>query len=992
MKSRILLLLLLFPILFFSCKLALGPDNPQKSDINQKPDLSKIEDAVVSIDGKFIVYAESDGLHIYQGYDSKYVNLTINVFDCDEGNINYAIISYDKLRRVFVYPFVSPDKSYSVNIELNNADWDWWKRISTETLTVKAKGGLGDAKVSYSDISYDGDKKISVNDYERHLPKDISFDWTSFAGCSVWQDGIKSYFNYNHNFWEDGYSDTPEKENYFELDKALDYVNQNVLNGTDDKRYFFVRIEDDFSYEGIRYSYLFDSCPACFKYGKKGTIVLSGDENIGVTASEDGLILVKYDSRFFRADGKFTIENVSTQTSCPVLFSDADPDFEQNRVIYEYPFTQAGNEYEVTLESTFRYTNETLKYKSVRITALGGLGDFAVNYSSINYNQNGENVASVIFNDFGFTPQNLDLQNKTFSGKVYLSGTEYARPLDVSFENGILDLKKYLGFIRGKTFGVNLGMEFEWGGSCYKYDFPISEASIFTDEHPDITESYSLILSRNYEEIKDFGTYGVSRENYQKKAFLITYNNSDEKVPDNKYASTDFDCIRCDWPKGNVVRDNSRRAAGGDPDYSAYVIGSTKKTFDGFEATLAGIGQKCNIWIYNNKKETFDEINEMIKDEQFSYSHMAELFDSYFDIVTYVFGSNIPKEQYSNIITVTPKTKIDLFICDFVTAGFAENDNLLGFYRGGNMYTKEFVEEYNLNYPTNACEMVYINADSVSNYGFNIMTTVLHEFQHLLCDVNKGSYSSDYTEMMSTTCENIMQTLYETPYLNNELIRSRIEEFNGGYMAGIINWAETSYNYGVDGAFMDFVMRNYGGVELLRTICHNDEYGYMDAVIAGLETMGYTETFDSLMKKFALCTVNAGKTPETAIGGITANKYITSSMNTGSQDVKFELMPINYNDYGYYNQGLYNDEDRYELKYFDDESGLGPSILDINASMEELWPKSFVIKFLGQYLETITIEQPESSDYEFMIVFMDQNPDLQVFQFKNGTSASFTAQ
>ena len=913
----------------------------------------------------FRTYGGEDGLHFEVNQREEFVNLVFHVTKVSDGVANMALYGNGEVKD-YVYAFVSPDETYDVYAEFYDKDWTWNTKIESDHFTVKAAGGEGDSFITYNGFSYNGDRLLSINNYEIHSPN-VKLDWKSAYSCIYYSSSP-----FKNNDFYSGYEEWDGAEDY-DIQKGSFNLKNSMLEKLSQNNYFWYKYVYNISYKNNNYQYEVSSKPVTFTYSKNLKTKTSSDGLLSISATDEGFkIYENFDGNFYK-NVRIRVWDCTNNRNCPSIIGNG------SQKVFDYPFLEKDCEYYIYVQGWDGNWNNYKESESLIVKAESGSGNYIFTFSSVDYDDKDTDtdvVANIILNDYY---NHNPLWN--YSDNYYVQGDIAYEDKSSSvwdryfFENGILSIKNRLSFFRGKKFRLNIQMYFTCKNVEYEYGFLYYDDGYYTDNH----QKSSLMLNNDYQEIYDFGEYEIGSKNSGKKAFLITYNKTNKAIGD--YTGTysrsavsdelDSDCIICDLPVGDIVKSNARAAVNPNPDYSSYKVGVTKKTFDGKEATLVSAHEHCNIWFYNSNKTSTQQLQDKIDKGEFSYQLMGEYFDRYFEMITYVFGSNVPQYQFSNIISVNKDTKIDLFVCDMISAGYGTS---AGMYSGRNMY---------LNCGSNECEMLYIGTYAILTYGYGTFNVALHEFQHLLTDVNKTfsggryGYDHDYTEMMSCACENIFQTQYPENIrtFENGMISSRFggPGFNTGYMAGISNWGcfgNTGYNYGANCAFIDFIMRYYGGVEVIRKIVQSDKTN-REAIVDAVNKMGYNETLDSLMMKFALCTVNSGLSVDKAAGGITAVKYTSNEMVINGRNTKFELMPLYYN---WYSSSaapdIYNINDRYEKIFFNTWDNKGPSIIDGRKNYKYMPAKSFNIKYLGQNLNSINIENP-GNDYILAVVFRE---------------------
>ena len=308
-----------------------------------------------------------------------------------------------------------------------------------------------------------------------------------------------------------------------------------------------------------------------------------------------------------------------------------------------------------------------------------------------------------------------------------------------------------------------------------------------------------------------------------------------------------------------------------------------------------------------------------------------------FEKETQIFGSNKIPNNYSNYISASEDTKIDILVYDlFGDANPKQSTGTLGFFYSADLMT---------NYKGNKCEAIHVDSyflqydikGSQNDKGEIVQTnmttsTIVHEFQHLLNYCQKmsiGGVSDWYNEMLSMCAEDIFEDILKLE--THDTAKSR---FNQGFNTpwqGFYNWpksdgTEEEHNkvlhaYANAYAFGAYLMRNYGGVELIHNICTNntkDETSITDA----LHKSGYTgEDFNSVLQKFgSIYILNHG--------GITLNKSVTSNF----YGVNYRLTPIILSKFYF----IIEDPDYNFNKYYYVQGKIDPGKIMKDGKMEEV--------------------------------------------------------
>lgn len=396
------------------------------------------------------------------------------------------------------------------------------------------------------------------------------------------------------------------------------------------------------------------------------------------------------------------------------------------------------------------------------------------------------------------------------------------------------------------------------------------------------------------------------------------------------------------------------------------------------EFELKITGEHCRIWLIKN---------DPYLNNNTDFTSLKNAIDSVFIKETSIFGTNIVNGS-DFAITTTKDTKLDILIYDIAGDGVDEPDSgVFGYFRAIDFYQNTYLSSQNAIATSNECEVINVDSyflkSDLDGYedsnGNNIKThkvesTLIHEFQHLLNFCNKGGqYSTWFTEMLAMSAEDVFQT--QINLSDNDSPRSRFDiTFNKPFI-GFKDWPKNDddnvyYAYANAYAFGAYLMRNYGGIDLINliaTIPYNDE----EAVTKSLQMLGYNETFESVFKKFGAVYVLTEKD-----SSLTLNKDVKQSFN----NVKYELTSINLSEYifnkfdsldelrDYVKTNLYNSE----FNYYNGQKAVylfGPEIYNSSYKMfEPINPYGFTVFYAGKVQSGQTLSVNRDSDLSVTLV------------------------
>lgn len=370
------------------------------------------------------------------------------------------------------------------------------------------------------------------------------------------------------------------------------------------------------------------------------------------------------------------------------------------------------------------------------------------------------------------------------------------------------------------------------------------------------------------------------------------------------------------------------------------------------ESLLCAIGDYCYIWV---DKDCYND-NSIASNDNFISSEQAErvqaTFDMLYPYVTSVFGDKYQGSEDEDFIE--KKDKISIFIND-ISQDYEQDQisGVLGYFNNIDFLQEYIIEgsgkKYNI---SNQDELFYIDTHFVDSYEKMAMSTLAHEFQHMLRYVNKGMRNDSNevwcNEMGSLLCEELIQHKLEISDYDSP--KSRLYQFcRDYYQDGMLEWDGDSVDYATVYAFGAWLVRNYGGVDLLnKTVTTVDDSG---TPLFGKDLIEAItgKKMEELLKEFVVSLSYQSMSEETAEenGWKILNKSIESSFD--GQDYVFDA--INLKLFNYYN----NDGDAvFGVDYL---PGDGNLVNYVSGGLEQ---GSFTVQYFGKVgessSETTTLE------------------------------------
>ena len=298
---------------------------------------------------------------------------------------------------------------------------------------------------------------------------------------------------------------------------------------------------------------------------------------------------------------------------------------------------------------------------------------------------------------------------------------------------------------------------------------------------------------------------------------------------------------------------------------------------------LKKVGEYCLIWC----EDGLDVSDELL-------TKLQESFDKVYPVETALFGTcsdYTVKDTEQYITEANDKIYINIVKMS------EYSKNIGGFFSTVDMYKSSFIEKYNeefkLNYKTNEARMFCINYSAEPSFVDDMdgcISVLTHEFQHMLrfiCDNIVKGIDTDtwYNEMMSLLAEDIF-----SGYLGLDIKSTAIERlylFKILTNFGVTNWDDNpnslffQASYSVNYAFGSYLLRNYGGAELLSALTDLNVAGTGKEVInnafikLGLKNKeGETLTFEDVAADFHQICIYTSK-EDAEKGHLSLNKEVT---------------------------------------------------------------------------------------------------------------------
>jgi len=347
--------------------------------------------------------------------------------------------------------------------------------------------------------------------------------------------------------------------------------------------------------------------------------------------------------------------------------------------------------------------------------------------------------------------------------------------------------------------------------------------------------------------------------------------------------------------------------------------GATKKfyvqnasgAFIQIDTTLRKQGVYCNVWVDNSWFGTASGKINAAKAQE-----IANYFDRIYPLETNLLGYEYGGGTGGNG-GKDGDPRIQILVYDIVDEG------VLGFFWSKDYYTDGSSTLGSLR--SNEAEIFYIDADLLLRMPKVVYSTLVHEFQHMINfnQKSRNGLGSEawFDEMLAMLAEDIIDPLIGMGQgSGGHPIDVRIPDFLGYYpLCGVDQWLEGDdviMSYSTAYAFGAYLIRNYGGPQLLYEMLHNDK-GNRNSIDKALETVnpGKGFTFDKALERYAeallYSTSNTGTVPADKMSFDRSRAYTIGSTTytAAAFDIwKIKMDPdmlADYHDKNYITNALY---------------------------------------------------------------------------------------
>ncbi|MCQ2589689.1 MAG: hypothetical protein MJ179_04620 [Treponema sp.] len=387
-------------------------------------------------------------------------------------------------------------------------------------------------------------------------------------------------------------------------------------------------------------------------------------------------------------------------------------------------------------------------------------------------------------------------------------------------------------------------------------------------------------------------------------------------------------------------------------------------------AELVKSNNYCNIWFIEKEKEksisgiilTSDnniKIEKQNVDAKANCALLAEKFAKLLPEEEKYFGSH----EYKNHIDafIPAQKKIDIIVYDILNDSLIQKQNgyIAGYFSPNDYLTQDYQKEYNTSIAAsgktnylyaNSTQAIYIDSAFLATNPNQSYSTLLHEYAHLLEHTNKIITNENpningkkewFSEMLAMLAEDLLNDYIGLP--DSVSPTNRIPKFLLNYNRGFTSWNKSeniliyyanTYVYGA------YLIRNYGGINLLDKIIKNPYFGEQ-SINDALRGSGFSFD-DTVSNEWQIFFPGQGF------------KYSLNKSITPSSTTEYKFKAININDYITNNQATAASSNK----------ALEKNIISDRNTRKYINPQGFMITYLGKDLDSVITYGSSSLEYK----------------------------
>ncbi|MFH2114455.1 MAG: hypothetical protein ABIJ86_08105, partial [Spirochaetota bacterium] len=238
----------------------------------------------------------------------------------------------------------------------------------------------------------------------------------------------------------------------------------------------------------------------------------------------------------------------------------------------------------------------------------------------------------------------------------------------------------------------------------------------------------------------------------------------------------------------------------------------------------------------------------------------------------------------------------------------SQTGGTFGYFWAKDFYTQAQLDAASSTYKTNYSELFYIDTNFTDRYMDMIVSTLAHEFQHMIHFNEKyvqhdQSSATWYNEMCAMVSEDlVLANIGLDPVIDGA--QGRLSTFMYSYAeSGIKDWVTSTWpatmkSYASAFAFGAYLARNYGGATFFQNLLANTLTNET-SVTAALAAGGYSDTFEDVLRHYGETMVFADKPPNSTV------KTFKQAVTTVLDGISYTAVSIdlfNIYDFRQYNQ------------------------------------------------------------------------------------------
>ncbi|MDR1220030.1 MAG: hypothetical protein LBK73_10560 [Treponema sp.] len=306
-----------------------------------------------------------------------------------------------------------------------------------------------------------------------------------------------------------------------------------------------------------------------------------------------------------------------------------------------------------------------------------------------------------------------------------------------------------------------------------------------------------------------------------------------------------------------------------------------------------------------------------------------------------------------------------------------QTSGVFGYFWAKDFYTQAEIDRiYGSGMKTNAAEIFYLDAHFADKYPDGAISTLAHEFQHMI-NFNEKSIRSGFKlssetwfdEMLAMLAEDIIDPLVgvaESEFPYNQRMPLFLNVYSNCDPTTWLKNEEALYSYANSYAFGAYLTRNFGGARLIQEMMANskvNEESVVDAVNAVLPAaaQGGAWDFAKLLSRYGEALIFSGK--EKPSGVFSFDNTVADTINgTEYRCAGFDIWRMDNPRTG----------QRLSFKYNNSYPSKGPLVIDTDYSIE-MFENTFVVQSNAAWQNktgslVFTLMKPASSEVAFFIM------------------------